>query len=188
MHLNGEDAGQSIALVKTCCSSVSDPFPDIIELLGDSNWRPHLVASVAIMISGYHSEAVRLLWRRVDTGSWVTPQLCATLSLINPEFLQQARSRLVSGCPLDATELREMDPAERHSAAGPAGILQRSSKAASALMCLSQMASPQPQWIHELHASADMQKLLEEDMDASDQIAEQWLSKVTTLLGPIEGS
>src|SRR3954466_6713530 len=135
LNLGANDADQAVAAVRECCQRASNPFQEIGRLLADSNWRPHLVASVAVFALGFDSETVRLLWRRLDAGSWVTPQIGATLFAIDPGFLAQARSRLEAGCPVDTSDLISLSPAERHSAAGPAGAVHRSAKAAATLMC-----------------------------------------------------
>jgi hypothetical protein len=119
-------------------------------------------------------------------GSWVTAQICSTLSVVDPDFLQRARLRLEGGCPLDISELRAMTPIERHSAAGPAGSVERSAKAANALMLLVRMISPRQKWIDDLQDSRALQKLLSEDDDAADQIADQWLNKARALIASLE--
>jgi hypothetical protein len=181
LHLGGDGASQAVAAVRACCRVTSDPHLDICRLLTDSNWRPHLVAAVAAFISGYHSETVRLLWHCLDTGSWVTPQIGATLFVIDPDFSAQTRSRLEAGCPLDASDLISMSPLERHSAAGPGGAVHRSAKTARTLMRLVPMISPYQTWIDGLRDSTDLQSLLSQDIDESDSIAERWLDRMTTI-------
>ncbi len=181
LHLGGADARQRVADVKACCNADPDPLPDIRLLLAEANWRPHLVAAMAVWFSGYHSETVELLWRRVDRGSWVTPQICATLSVIDPDFPDNARSRLEAGCPLDTSELLAMTAMERHSAAGPAGSVHRSAKTANSLIHLVRMRAPTEKWIAELENSSDLQKLIAEDFDHADAIAEHWLNRVKDL-------
>src|SRR5262245_47832834 len=68
--------------VGDCCRRTDDPFADICRMLEQGNWRPHLVAATAVVLCGYQAEAVRLLWRQLDRGSWVAPQLAAALSFV----------------------------------------------------------------------------------------------------------
>jgi hypothetical protein len=178
LGLSSGDATEAVKFVRNCCGKVSKPSSDICRLLAESNWRPHLVAAVAMIVSGFDAEAASLLWRRLDCGSWVTPQIAAALFLVDPDFPAQARARLEARCPVDTTELRSMSPIERHSATGPAGTVHRSAKAAAALLQLAGMASPIPPWVQEIRAAKDMQALLAQDIDGSDKIAERWLNRI----------
>lgn len=182
LGLRGADAPEAVARVRDCCQRTSDPFPDVCRLLTDTNWRPHLVAAVAAIVRGYHDEAVRLLWRRLDTGSWVTPQIGVALSLVDPDFLRSAHERLEARCPLDASDLQRMTALERHSAAGPAGGVERSAKAAQTLLHLVRRRASQAEWLTDLVAAADFQTLLREDIDGSDGITEGWHERITAIL------
>jgi hypothetical protein len=181
LGLRASDAPETVARVKNCCQR-GDPFTDVCRLLADANWRPHLVAAVAVILGGYHEEAVRLLWRRIDAGSWVTPQIGVALSMTDPEFIPRARRRLEARCPLDASELLQMTPVERHSAAGPAGSVARSAKAAQTLVQLARAHSSQTEWLDDLAAAADFQALLREDFDHSDRIADRWSQRIKAIL------
>lgn len=110
LNLGGEDAVRAVQLVRACCRSVADPYPDINHWLDDPNWRVHLVAAVAAILQGPDPETVRRLWHRFDAGSWVTPQLAATLFLVDSDLERQSRTRLEAGCPVDVSELRAMSP------------------------------------------------------------------------------
>jgi hypothetical protein len=178
LHLGSVDSPAVVASVRSFCQNVTDPFPDICRLLADSNWRPHLVAAVAVIISGYNTEAARLLWRQIDRGSWVTSQLGVALFLVDPNFVSQARIRLESGCPLDTSHLLSMAPLERHSAADPSDSISGSAKAAATLLRLLKKISPEPSWIQEIDASTKLRELLARDLDAADGIADRWLHRI----------
>jgi len=182
LGLRAPDAPESVARVRDCCQRTHDPFPDVCRLRADANWRPHLVAAVAVIVRGYHDEAVRLLWRRLDTGSWVTPQIGVALSMVDPEFPRGARERLEARCPLDASDLRQMTAVERHSAAGPVGAVARSAKAAQTLLRLVRMRTPEAEWLDQLAAAADFQALLREDFDGSDGIADAWAQRIKAIV------
>lgn len=177
LGLSGDDAPTAVQLVRDCCRKVADPYPDICRLLADPNWRPHLIAAVAVIVSGNNPEAVRRLWHRIDTGSWVTPQIGVALFLIDRDFEAQSRSRLEAGCPVDATDLRSMTGIERHSAAGPEGTVERSAKTAATLIHLLKRASP-PGWLESVRSSADMRTLLAKDVDGSEIITDRWLHRI----------
>lgn len=64
------------------------------ELMRQDGWRPHLVGALAVLLDTKRRLDRDLLWTAIDRGSWVTPQLVATLSLADDTFLQQAQKRL----------------------------------------------------------------------------------------------
>lgn len=184
LQLSGDDAPQAVEVVRRCCLSVDDPYPDIRLLLADQIWRPHLVAAIALIVSGHDSESERLAWHCLDTGSWVTPQLGVALSLVDPNFDAQSQSRLNAGCPLDASVLASMSDVDRHSASGPAGKTERSAKTASALIRLLQMKSPVPPWLEQTCSSEVLRTLVREDIDQSGSIAEKWLHQIQAITRP----
>jgi hypothetical protein len=184
LGLHSADARAAVELVRNCCRKVPNPSSDICQLLTDSNWRPHLVAAVAVIVSGYQADAVKLLWGRLDSGSWVTPQIATALFLVDPDFAAQARIRLEAGCPVDGNQ-PPMNPLERHSAMGPAGTVQRSAKCAAALLHLAEMASPVLSWVHDVRASEQMQVLLAQDVDEANAIADSWLNRIRGIAGEI---
>lgn len=63
-------------------------------LMRQDGWRPHLVGALAVLLDTKRRLDRDLLWKAIDRGSWVTPQLVATLSLADDTFLQQAQKRL----------------------------------------------------------------------------------------------
>jgi len=180
LHLvSEEDASCAVDLVRECCRSVPSPHSDIQALLAHPDWRPHLVAAVALILSGHDTKTVEAAWRRVDTGSWITPQLAAALCLVDPQFVTEAETRLEFLCPLDPSEIEKLSSFERQITMGHASARQRSAKTASALLRLLEIKRPAA--AYKLHANQDLQFLLKSDIDPSGEIAERWLHQITTL-------
>jgi hypothetical protein len=184
LDLHSADAAVAVEEVKACCHKVPDPCVDICRLLEDRNWRPHLVAAVAVIVSGFQSATVKQLWSRLDSGSWVTPQIATTLFLVDPDFATQAHIRLTAGCPVDPNQ-PPMDPLERHSATGPARTVERSAKCTAALLYLASMLTPVPNWLQEVQASAEIQVLLAQDVDNASDIVDGWLRRIREIIGPV---
>jgi hypothetical protein len=68
-----------------------------VELMLQANdWRPHLVAAVAALLSDDPTSYVPALWRTFDAGSWVSPQLVVALYLSDPTFKDEAKQRIVA--------------------------------------------------------------------------------------------
>jgi len=156
------------------CAQADTDRSVILKLLADVNWRPTLVAAVAAPFLSPDSRITAALWHRVDTGSWVTPQIAVVLALIDPDFETVTRRRLEAHCPLDSTELRSLTSLERHSFAGPAGGRERSAKAASALAAIVADLSSQPTWLAPIVADAEHQSLVASDIDDGAMIARNW--------------
>jgi hypothetical protein len=178
LNLTVDAAPKAVELVKDCCHKIANPYPDICRLLAEPSWRAHLVAAVAVIVSGHDSEAVKRLWHRLDTGSWVTPQIGVALYLVDPAFEAQSRIRLEAGCPIDESEYLSFLGLDRHSAAGPAGTISRSAKAAATLLHLVQLISPAPSWVEILRVSDNLQGLLARDIDESATITDGWLYRI----------
>jgi len=175
LNLGSPTTPSPLSEVLNCCRSVDNPYKEVVSLLEVSNWRPHLVAAVAISLLRYESTSVTSLWGAFDSGSWVSPQLAAVACLRDPDFLAHARVRIAMRCPLETTKLMSLSPLQRHTAYGPAGGRQRSAKAAASLMQLVSVLRPVPEWWLKEQSSPDLVALLSEDVDQSARIAEQWL-------------
>lgn len=181
LHLTSNDAEAAVRLVRDCASSPSARL-GMIELLQEVNWRPTLVAAVAALFIPANPDILKNLWKRIDSGSWVVPQIAVTLSIVDPDFMDRCKERLAENCPLDLSELRSLSALERHSAAGPAGGVERSAKAARALSWLAGQCEPRPDWLLQLLETPEYQSLVAQDMDSSDIIAEQWHRRIMAIL------
>lgn len=69
---------------------------DIKVLLSVSDWRPHLVAGLAILAlpKAQKLEILPYLKDRIEKGSWVVPQLWVVLERIDPGFEAYAQACL----------------------------------------------------------------------------------------------
>lgn len=143
LNLCSEDSADAVRLVRRCAGADSGGA-SALALLADLNWRPNLVAAVAASFLPFDARIAKALWHRMDTGSWVVPQIAVILAAIDPDFERHVRRRLEAHCPLDFSELRALTMIERHSAAGPAGGVERSAKAAAALQGLLSATDPKP--------------------------------------------
>ncbi len=181
LHLGGPDVKRAFALVLECCRRSSDQYEEIANLFGHLDWRPHLVGAVALTALPYNRQACSKLWEAFDAGSWVTPQLAATAFLCDPTFPIQAGDRIRSRCPVNRSRLVGQPALERHIASGPAGIAQRSAKAASSLVRLARLLASRPDWLDDELASPDLTDLLAADIDHSAEIAQHWLNDLKAL-------
>ncbi len=81
---------EAVRVVTQCVVTSTDPETEIEALWEELDWRFHLVAAVGLLALRDRLWAVDLLWRRLEQGSWVAPQLCATAALADPEFVRRA--------------------------------------------------------------------------------------------------
>ncbi|QNR23920.1 hypothetical protein [Croceimicrobium hydrocarbonivorans] len=90
-------------------------------LLKNEDWRPHLVAALAILKidKDLQFELKSNLWSRLKSGSWVSPQILVILSLIDSEFNLKAKEICENGFEISYSE---MPMHEHHFARGPAGL------------------------------------------------------------------
>lgn len=76
----------------------NNPVESIIDgiklLIENPDWRPDLVACIALLaLTPTNRERVLdLYWKRLNIGSWVSPQLVVTLSTVDPDFISRIDS------------------------------------------------------------------------------------------------
>lgn len=63
-------------------------YVDLVRMLADKNWRPHLVAFVTVLKLDppEQQKYIGHLWKCLCIGTWVSPQLLVTLSKIDFNF------------------------------------------------------------------------------------------------------
>jgi len=181
LNLDSPKSKLAVSRVMDCGRLSSDPFLDIGRLLDEGNWRPHLVAAVALSVLGYNRAAFAKLWSAFDAGSWVTPQLAVVAYLRDPDFSDKARVRVQARRPVDASRLTSRGPVERHVDFGPAGTSGRSAKAISALVYLLSLGGTSD-WLTTELASPDLATLLSQDRDRASLIAQDWLGSLKAIL------
>src|SRR5688500_8324001 len=98
LNLSSDDSTAAVRLVRECAASPSS-HRDIVELLSDLNWRPTLVATVASFFVPPDPDVLNRMWLRLDSGSWVVPQIAVALSIVDPQFISRCQSRLEAHCP-----------------------------------------------------------------------------------------
>lgn len=183
LHLMRDEA-------QNCCNDISgivesnEDASDYIRLmLADVNWRPHLVACVAALTSPDRNEYAGLMWAAIDAGSWVAPQLAVTLSFCDSDFVENAKQRILEGCPVSPPSGLSM--IERHSFTGPAGTPARSGKNMASLIEVLSSVDGDSDWVSSVRTESGTRKLLKEDFDNSAEIARSWLKKIRTTLEPL---
>ncbi len=155
----------------------------IVDLLRDRDWRPHLVGAVAMLYAPTERTQDQA-WSALDHGSWVTPQLAAVLSKVDPAFTSKAKDRLSEGCRLHIhPDYSISDAAAKHSAQGPAWDRGRSAKAAASLLALLP-----PDDAAEFAEDRSLQALLADDIDNSGDLAVRWLDRFLELDGQLGSS
>ena len=162
------------AIVQSLARS-PNPASEICALLNGMDWREHLVGGVASILGQQQSAPViAALWAAFDEGSWVSPQLAVVASLVDPEFAEHARARILRHC------LGVPDRTERESAlvrsvvSGPGGDYQRSCKALAALVEVAQHTPALRPWLLAQRQTAAIQQRLQDDADAGAGIARSW--------------
>jgi hypothetical protein len=152
----GTRSKEAISLIMRCSDSVSDPYPDIRRLLVQNNWRPHLVAAVAIATRRHNSMAIDQLWATIDRGSWVAPQLVAVAFLSDSNFVNHAEERLRTR----------------------RGSIERSGKALAALVRLIEVLPNAPDSIKKAASDPILVESLKNDRESPGGIAEEWLQNL----------
>lgn len=159
LNLAGDDPEARVRRVRDCCSAPS-AAADVEMLIGEPDWRPNLVAVVAAFFLPPWSRNLDRFWKRLDSATWVSPQIAVGLSIIDPDFSAQCRVRL-----------------ER---------FDRSAKAANALSWLAARIEPTPAWLPQILNSPEHLALIASDVDEGDLIAADWHGRITAILASLD--
>jgi hypothetical protein len=181
LHLHHERTAKVIELIR---ESTRQPnaIPGLINLLRDPDWRPNLVGAVAAYFSS-SDQINNEIWRAVDAGSWVTPQLAAILSLRDDGFVVRSIARLTNGCPLVRDSDHSIDdPLARHVSQGPAGDCERSAKAAASLFALLNADYAANEQVKGMGMMGDLADLIALDFDDSGDLATSWRERFLQLV------
>jgi len=173
----GEGSEAAIDLLVSIIDNHANFDREVIALLADFNWRPQLVGAVAVAMQCATPRSIKGIWKALDMGSWVSPQLAAVASLVDNEFEAHARRRLEARCPIKPDRLTGTDWLLRHVAAGPESVDSHADKAMSALVGVCQLLPRYDRWLQPLLLCDDVQLMLKRDSDYGNagEIAKLWL-------------
>jgi hypothetical protein len=118
------------------------------------------------------------LWRAIDAGSWVTPQLVVTAYFADPKFTEQLIARLNQRCEIAVPS--GLSPVARHSATGPGGAVHRSAKLLASLLCIGKRLPALSSFLERACEEPDLAELLGKDIDNSSTITDHWYTQLTT--------
>jgi hypothetical protein len=124
-------------------------FVDV--LFDDPNWRPHLVGAVALILDDGDHTLVRALWRAIDAGSWVIPQLVVTALMIDRDFPARLVERVEASC---------------------------SAKLLASLLSVGAAVQSLGSWIAGAREEPRVVDLLKQDVDNAPSIAEGWQKRL----------
>lgn len=85
------------AVLRSCLAASPDPEKEILAMLAQE-WRAQLVAAIAILEHGASDHTLAALWEALDHNSWVAPQICLVLAILDPEADRKMKKRLIEGC------------------------------------------------------------------------------------------
>jgi len=173
MYLLGlGDAATQVVIDRIERALAGGAFQFVDGLLDDPNWRPHLVGAIALILDdGDHLDA-RSLWRAIDAGSWVNPQLVVTALMVDREFPIRLVERVESSCPISPAP--GLSPIERHSATGPGNTRLRSAKLLASLLSVGTALPSLSSWIAGVREEPRVIELLQLDFDNAPSIAASW--------------
>jgi hypothetical protein len=137
-------------------------------LLADRNWRSHLIALTAAVLSREPGQHASHLWDTFDRGSWVAPQLAVALFWIDPEFVAESKRRIVALCPIVDDDGFFRGDTRDVSAKNLASMLGVMAHIPSEM-----------RWVASELRMPDVQGLLKSDRDSAGAIVESWLDQAT---------
>lgn len=175
LSMSGPDVGAVIERIEQALGAC-DPAPGVDAMFASPDWRPHLIAATALLLDGRRRLDPAAMWRAIDAGSWVTPQLVATAYLIDPAFVERLRERIESGCGIAAPP--GLSRAQRYRATGPASVEERSAKLLTSLLRMGARVPSLVPWLRGVSKQPRLAALQTIDRDQSGNIADNWLCNV----------
>lgn len=144
---------------------------DLLILINDTNWRPHLVAAVALLLMDDASTFIESLWNMIEkSGSWVTPQLLVAAFLLDPSFEERALRRIELRCPVPFRGGHSED------------VVEHSSKELGALCFLCAQSENESERSVVARSAPEVLQMVRADPDQGQEIASRWLDAVTARL------
>jgi hypothetical protein len=153
-----------------------DAVGGVDALFATPDWRPHLIGAAALILDGGRRLDPSSMWKAIDAGSWVTPQLVTAAYLIDPSFADRVRARLDANCVVMVPP--NLSSTERHRATGPATPAERSAKLLASLVRIGLLAPGLTGWVRTAARRPELAALQAADRDNSGNIAENWLKNV----------
>lgn len=146
-------------------AAVEHPEADafILALFADLNWRPHLVAAIAALLKP-SDQVCAALWRAIDGGSWVTPQLAAAAYFLDPDLPANIRGRVGT---FDAPR-----PPVRTSSGE-----RRSAKLVTSLMALADRVPVLDDWRRQRLQGKEFRDILASEADKFAGLTLGWLER-----------
>ena len=167
LGMGSPDVHSALTSLSDILQSTDDAHRYIELMLRGRDWRPHLVACVAALLSRDRAEYASLIWRTFDYGSWVAPQLAVVLYLSDPEFRHGAKQRIASRCPVTAAS--DLDVHVERTI--------RAKNIASLLRMVASLPS-ETHWVASELEHADVRVLMKADTDSCGDIVDSWLAAV----------
>ncbi|MDQ7825868.1 MAG: macro domain-containing protein [Candidatus Eremiobacteraeota bacterium] len=175
----GPDAAWTLDLLEEAMALSPDPDREL-ETLFNEGWRHELVAGTAMLLCGATSASLESLWTAFDRGSWVSPQLSVIASVRDPGFIDKARRRLLTRCPIERGDRHSMAPLEAYVVHGPEGDRERSPKNFGALFERLWQLPEEREWLLSRFTCADVLRELFKNRDG-ETYAREWAQTMSTL-------
>jgi hypothetical protein len=158
-----------------------DPDAELAVMLSERDWRPHIVAAAALAIEGGSRGVFFALWRAIDRGSPVGPQLAVAASLTDELFEEEARRRIELRCPITAPaplclSTRKAKKPQRDRAP------TRSPQLLSALLALARQRQGAMAWLALHLADPEVSALIDEDTEGGGNLSLSWRDRLLEAL------
>ena len=179
LHLDSDDTREVFLFVKDACGKSPDPVSEIKSLLDGDGWREHLVGACALLVREDLAVSLKdVLWKAIDVGSWVSPQLAVTAWFRDPDFLTNAKHRIERRCQQKTTEVPIMSSLMKHVVAGARSHRDKAIKTFSALVYLLGLLPTSEFWLREQLQAQDAKEMLAADIDGGCRIAQNWITNL----------
>jgi hypothetical protein len=172
LEMGSADAVAVLNAIGGIVGSTVDHRRYVNRMFEDRNWRGHLIAMAAVLVSAEAATYPAVLWRCFDRGSWVAPQLAASLYCSDPGFAQNAKPRIAARCPIIDDDGSFRGQTQDVSAKNLASLLR-----------VVAYLPGETSWAASQHRADDVHELLKADHDTAGEIVETWFEAARARFG-----
>jgi len=132
--LSAEDSSKQALVEIAGIIRQGDCRPWIRALFESADYSAQVIGAFACLVKP-DPESLGCLWKAIDGGTWITPQLAVVAYLTDPEFAARAQARIEARCPISPPPLEDETVHDESTGAQAAALLPAMMAASLLALC-----------------------------------------------------
>jgi hypothetical protein len=176
LNLSEPGVDAAIDRIQVALESTTRPQRWVDALFSETDWRPHLVGSIAVLLDRGARLDTAGVWRPIDSGSWVIPQLVVTAYFSDPGFPEHLVGRIDRRC--DVALPSELSVIEQPVPTATGGAAHLSPKLLVSLLSMGARLPLLSSYLQRVSADPEYAALIEMDVDDAGSITNSWCKNI----------